>query len=209
MFRIILFAAALLTCIAASAQNDTLTVRRIYEEAQNLDNCFYVISKIHQERLSVYENRGGDTLLLAVYPVCLSKNKGQKERSGDMKTPESYPGTPFYISQIQDASNWCHDFGDGRGSILSYGKWFMRLNTPGFKGIGIHGSTNNRETILQGRDSEGCIRLYDEDIIHLHDHYSKVGIKVVILPEDHAPLPFEKRAFSSRQKEERLESVLQ
>ena len=57
----------------------------------------------------------------------------------------------------------------------------MRLETPGFKGIGIHGSTNN-EASVPGRDSEGCIRLRDSDLIVLHDRYAQVGTPVVILP---------------------------
>lgn len=77
---------------------------------------FIVISKKDQ-RLYVYGVANKDTALLAKYPVCLSKCKGQKERSGDMKTPSSPAGKPFSITQIQDASGWKHDFKDGRGSI--------------------------------------------------------------------------------------------
>ena len=172
-----------------------IPLKKIFSTAKDKSKCFFVISKIHPEHLSVYESIGNDTILLAVYPVCLSKNKGQKERTGDNRTPESYPGEPFFIQQIQDASNWYHDFRDGRGSILAYGHWFMRLNTPGFSGIGIHGSTGNRESIIKGRESEGCIRLLDEDIIHLHDYYAIKGTKVIILPENMEPLPFEERAL--------------
>ena len=143
-------------------------------------------------QLSVYADLNGDTTLIARYPVCMSRNKGQKERSGDMKTPESEPGKPFTIKQIQDASNWFHDFGDGRGSILSYGHWFMRLETP-FSGVGIHGSTNNEDK-MPGRDSEGCIRLRDKDLDHLHDNYAKVGMSVIIKAENQGNLPFENKA---------------
>ena len=107
---------------------------------------------------------GGDTLLMAKFPACLSKNKGQKQRRGDMRTPECTQAKPFYIDAIKDASAWYHDFKDGRGSIKAYGAWFLRLVTPGHKGIGIHGSTNN-ESSVPGRASEGCIRLRDPDII--------------------------------------------
>ena len=172
-----------------------IPLKKIYSTTKDKSKCFFVISKIHPEHLSVYESIGNDTVLLAVYPVCLSKNKGQKERKGDNRTPESYPGEPFFIQQIQDASNWYHDFNDGRGPILAYGHWFMRLNTPGFSGIGIHGSTGNRESIIKGRGSEGCIRLLDEDIIHLHDYYATKGTKVIILPENMKPLPFEEKAL--------------
>jgi lipoprotein-anchoring transpeptidase ErfK/SrfK len=58
----------------------------------------------------------------------------------------------------------------------------MRLNTPGFKGIGIHGSTNN-ESSVPGRGSEGCIRLRDDDLIQLKEKYAFVGMRVVILPD--------------------------
>lgn len=174
---------------------DGLPVKRVLAPAKDREKCFIVISKVHPEHLNVYEVQAADTVLLASYPVCIAKNRGQKQVRGDNKTPESYPGPPFSISQIQDASDWHHDFGDGRGSIPAYGHWFMRLVTPGHSGIGIHGSTNNRESLKVGRGSEGCIRLLDEDIIHLRDNYAFVGMKVTILPEDHGPLPFEQVAL--------------
>lgn len=155
--------------------------------------CFIVMSK-KDFYLYVYEAQGPDTVLVARYDACFSLKKGQKQRKGDMKTPHCTFKNPFKITQIVDASKWKHDFGDGRGSILSYGHWFMRLQTPGSKGIGIHGSTNNRESV-PGRASEGCIRLLDEDIIDLYKHYAFVGMKVVIKAEDVDDLPFERRAF--------------
>ena len=159
---------------------------------QDKHNCFIVISKL-ETTLSVYEVVDKDTVKVACYPCCLSKNKGNKEKRGDMKTPESPEGQPFSIVNIQDAHTWTHDFGDGRGEILSYGNWFLRLKTPGHTGIGIHGSTNN-ETPMPGRASEGCIRLRDCDIIHLKEHYAFVGMAVIIKAEEQGPLPFEKNA---------------
>ena len=150
---------------------------------------FIVISK-KDLRLTVYARSGDDTVALATYPVCMGKNKGQKEGKGDMRTPESPADKPFSISRIQDASTWTHDFGDGRGSILAYGHWFLRLDTPGHSGIGIHGSTNNENTV-PGRASEGCIRLLDKDIIQLKEKYARVGMPVIIKAEDQGPLPFE------------------
>ena len=150
----------------------------VFGELQSRDNCFIVISK-PELYLSVYEDQQGDTVLLARYPVCVGKNYGQKQKTGDMKTPECTYDNPFSISQIQPASSWVHDFGDGRGSILAYGNWFLRLKTPGFNGIGIHGSTNN-ENSVPGHGSEGCIRLLNEDLDELKERYAFVGMKVVI-----------------------------
>jgi lipoprotein-anchoring transpeptidase ErfK/SrfK len=154
------------------------------------NSSFIVISK-KDLTLTVYANSKGDTIALATYPVCVGKNKGNKEGSGDMRTPESPAGEPFTITQIQDASTWAHDFGDGRGSILAYGNWFLRLKTP-FSGIGIHGSTNN-ENSVPGRGSEGCIRLLDKDIITLKENYARVGMPVIIKGEEQGLLPFEEK----------------
>ena len=156
-------------------------------------NCFILMSK-KDYYLYVYEAQGKDTVLVARYDACFSLKKGQKHRKGDMKTPHCTFKNPFKISEIADASKWKHDFGDGRGNILAYGNYFLRLVTPGSRGIGIHGSTNNRESV-PGRASEGCIRLLDEDIIDLRKNYAFVGMKVIIKAEDVNDLPFEKRAF--------------
>lgn len=167
-------------------QQDTVAVvvadtATYYSDVVNPKNCFILISK-PEYRLYVCEVVEGDTLKRAHFPVCVGKAKGQKQKKGDMKTPECTAENPFSITEIVDASNWHHDFGDGRGSILSYGHWFMRLKTPGFSGIGIHGSTNN-ESSVPGRGSEGCIRLRDDDLIQLKEKYAFVGMRVVILPD--------------------------
>ena len=144
--------------------------------------------------LSVYDRDSqGDTIIVAQFPCCMGKNKGNKVKRGDMRTPESPAGKPFKITMIQDASSWHHDFKDGRGSIKAYGNWFLRLATPGHKGIGIHGSTNNENTV-PGRASEGCIRLLDKDIITLKEHFAYVGMPVIVQPEGQAPLTWEVRA---------------
>jgi hypothetical protein len=153
-----------------------------YSEVVNKKNCFILISK-PEYRLYVCEVVDGDTIKRVHYPVCVGLKKGQKEKKGDMKTPECTADNPFTITEIVDASQWTHDFGDGRGSILSYGHWFMRLKTPGHSGIGIHGSTNN-ESSVPGRGSEGCIRLRDDDLIQLKENYAFVEMRVVILADE-------------------------
>ena len=153
-----------------------------YSDVINPKNCFILISK-PEYRLYVCEVIGNDTVRRVHYPVCVGLAKGQKQKKGDMKTPECTAANPFIITEIKDASHWTHDFGDGRGSILSYGNWFMRLKTPGFSGIGIHGSTNN-ESSVPGRGSEGCIRLRNDDLDELKAKYAFVGMRVVVLPDE-------------------------
>jgi hypothetical protein len=165
----------------------------LYTPMQQRENCLIVISK-QELKLYVCEVVENDTVRVAEYPVCLSKNLGQKERKGDMKTPESTWDNPFVITEIVDASGWVHDFGDGRGSILAYGNWFMRLKTPGFSGIGIHGSTNNEDSV-PGRASEGCIRLRNSDLDLLKELYAYKGMKVVIKTEDEGLKEFEQKYY--------------
>lgn len=153
------------------------------------EHCFIVVSK-KELTLSVYEARGNDTVRIAGFDCCLGKNLGDKQKRGDMKTPESTLYNPFKIRSIESSSWWTHDFGDGRGSIKAYGNWFMRLSSP-FTGIGIHGSTNN-ESSVPGRQSEGCIRLRNEDIETLKSDYAFVGMKVIVKGEDEGKLPFER-----------------
>ena len=78
------------------------------------------------------------------------------------------PVGTFTVDEIDDASSWPHDFGDGRGEIAgAYGPWFISLDTEALSGgawdgIGIHG-THDPQSI--GTDaSEGCIRLHNEDL---------------------------------------------
>ncbi len=163
------------------------------ELMKNRENCFIVMSK-KDYYLYVYEAQDADTVMLARYDCCFALNKGQKEKEGDMRTPHCTMDNPFIITQIADASTWEHDFGDGRGPIKSYGAYFHRLDTHGHKGIGIHGSTNNEESV-PGRASEGCIRLLDADIIDLRENYTFEGMKVVIKAEDVDDLPFEVNAM--------------
>ena len=172
------------------------TVRRLVithpDTTFNQDSAFIVVSK-KDLTLTVYAPVAGDTLAIEAFPVCMGKNKGDKQGKGDMRTPESPAGQPFTITMIQDASDWEHDFGDGRGSILSYGHWFLRLKTP-HSGIGIHGSTNN-ENSVPGRASEGCIRLLDKDIITLKERYARVGMPVIVKGEGQGLFPFEEKCL--------------
>ena len=125
--------------------------------------------------LSVYEV--GSNALVATYPVCLGTNLGQKQKVGDRKTPEG----EFTVSMIQDASSWTHDFKDGGGVRKgAYGPWYFRLYTPPHTGIGIHGTCFPER--IGTRDSEGCIRLKNEDLVQLKKYIQK-GTKVKITPD--------------------------
>lgn len=141
----------------------------------NMDADFILIRKDEFKLYAV--NAVGEAV--AVYGCALGKGEGQKQREGDMKTPN---GT-FVVDEILDASYWTHDFKDGKGEIKgAYGPWFISLDTTNLSkgawgGIGIHGTHD--PSSIGTRASEGCIRLHNEDIEQLKK-FAKVGMKVVI-----------------------------
>jgi len=108
------------------------------------------------------------------YGIAVGRNSGDKQRVGDMRTPEG----EFPIVQIQNASGWTHDFRDGMGQVKgAYGPYFIRLGTPGWTGIGIHGT--HAPGSIGTNVTEGCIRLNNRDVEELR-RMVKVGDKVVI-----------------------------
>ncbi len=138
----------------------------------NYDDRSVIVSK-EQFRLYVLEN--GDTLWSA--PVGVGLNYGNKEEEGDMRTPEGI----FEIVSIEKASHWTHDFGDGYGEREgAYGDWFIRLEVPGFSGIGIHGTCFPES--IGTRCTEGCIRLHNSDLKKLH-RMIRPGIPCTIEPD--------------------------
>lgn len=126
--------------------------------------------------LAVYDF---NSCLRAVYPIACGRALGNKEKPGGMKTPEGL----FSVQQIQDASAWTHDFGDGKGEIRgAYGSHFIRLKTPGHRGIGIHGTHDPAS--IGTRATEGCVRLNNSDLLELVKKYVYVGMPVVILTSE-------------------------
>lgn len=118
----------------------------------------------------------GDTIFSA--PIAAGKGYGNKQKQGDMRTPEGV----FKVIDIQNSSSWTHDFNDGKGEIKgAYGDYFIRLQVPGHKGIGIHG-THDPESI-GSRATEGCIRLNNEDLNKLVPLIS-IPMAVVITPSE-------------------------
>ncbi len=134
----------------------------------------YIEIKKSEFRLYV---KAEDGSIIYECPIAYGRNKGNKQRRGDCKTPE---GT-FKITQIVNSSNWSHDFGDGKGEIPhAYGPYFMRLGVPQFYHIGIHG-TCFPESIGKNA-TEGCVRLRNEDLLQLVN-LVHVGTKCTIYPE--------------------------
>lgn len=144
-------------------------------EKYKMDAAFILIKK-SDFKLYAVDAKGN---IVAAYGCALGLNPGQKEKSGDMKTPDGV----FPIDEILDSSYWTHDFNDGKGEISgAYGPWFISLDTTElsggrWSGIGIHGTHAPKS--IGTRASEGCVRLNNADIVKLKQ-FARVGMKVVI-----------------------------
>lgn len=115
-----------------------------------------------------------DNIPIAVYKVAIGKNPGQKQAVGDLRTPDG----DFTVDELCDASYWTHDFGDGKGEIKgAYGPLFISLRTPGWSGIGIHGTHDPAS--LGTRASEGCVRMNNKDLVKIKPFVHE-GTKVKI-----------------------------
>ena len=139
----------------------------------DINNTSFIVISKEDMMLRLIDYKGRE---IQKYPIACGKNYGNKETKGDLKTPEGL----FHVTEIEKASSWVHDFGDGKGEIPgAYGPFFIRLEVPGQKGIGIHG-THKPESIGT-RDTEGCIRLNNEDLLKLVKQ-THIGMVVLITP---------------------------
>lgn len=139
----------------------------------DINNASFIVISKEDMHLRIIDYKGRQVVK---YPIACGKNYGNKEKRGDLKTPEGL----FHITDIENSSGWVHDFKDGNGEISgAYGPFFIRLEVPGHKGIGIHG-THKPESIGT-RDTEGCVRLYNEDLLKLVEQIH-VGMAVFITP---------------------------
>lgn len=142
-----------------------------FHKLENIANASFIIINKAEMTLSLYSYKGE---LIQKSGVATGKNFGSKQSIGDLRTPE---GT-FTVSSIEDASNWSHDFKDDSLGVINnaYGPYFIRLNVPNQKGIGIHGTHDEKS--IGSRASEGCIRMNNEDILKL---ISKIKINCVVV----------------------------
>lgn len=132
---------------------------RHQQELDKVENSRFILISKQEMKLRLIDYKGKE---LFCAPVATGMNAGNKEKPGDMRTPEGV----FQVADIQKAADWKHDFKDGKGEISgAYGDYFIRLAVPGHKGIGIHG-THLPESIGT-RASEGCIRMKNEDLNRL------------------------------------------
>lgn len=175
--------------VAKNPQTNTVNTQEVKQEeqktAKGLNRNIQQSPRGHDYSVLIAKGEHKVYLLdndkkVETWPCAIGKGGlGQKHKSGDNMTPVG----SFSIDEINDASYWTHDFGDGKGEIKNaYGPWFLSLDTKSvshgkWDGIGIHGTHDPAS--VGSNASEGCIRLNNENLLKLKK-YIKVGTKVTI-----------------------------
>lgn len=157
---------------APVSENNDLP-RILVETFSLLDSDNFLIINKSEKKIYLYENFEK----VNSYLVTIGKTPGNKIKSGDSRTPEGI----FVVKSIDNSSNWDYDFpNDNLDPIRgAYGPWFIRLEVPGFNGIGIHGFIH--DDALGERASHGCVRLNNEELEEIVN-FAKPGMPVIILP---------------------------
>lgn len=162
------------SCVVLGALLAGLVCRCYYgSQLRQAQQAKLILISKQEMKLRVINYKG--TELFSADIAC-GLNYGGKRKSGDMKTPEGI----FTVSDIHDSRSWTHDFHDGKGEIEgAYGPHFIRLDVPGHKGIGIHGTHDSLS--IGTRVTEGCVRLKNEDLEKLIS-LVEVPMTVIIIP---------------------------
>ena len=135
---------------------------------------YFVIVDKGKMRVELYDKYGR---LKRSYRCACGKNFGNKRSKGDCRTPEGF----FRACKAKDSENWHYTDENGKRSEKpgQYGPRFIRIITPGYSSIGIHGT--DAPWSIGGRRSHGCIRIKNENILELAGFVEK-GMPVIVLP---------------------------
>lgn len=148
--------------------------RMIIETFSPQNNGNFIVINKNERKLYLYDHYSR----VNSYPITIGKEIGNKIKPGDNRTPEGV----FIVKSIDQSSNWVYDYpNDNIEPIMgAYGPSFIRLEVPGFSGIGIHGFYH--DDFLGKRASHGCVRLNIEKINEIAQ-FTQPGMPVVILPD--------------------------
>lgn len=143
-------------------------IKEIKKNKPIIYNEYKAIIKKDIQKMEIFGKNDLGWDLIKDYSVSTGKNKGNKEKVGDKKTPEG----EFEIISKELSKHWTFE-----GKYV-YGPYFLRLKTPPWTGFGIHGT--NEPYKIGERASSGCIRMKDEDLLEFIEDYYKLGMKIEI-----------------------------
>ncbi len=134
-------------------------------------HCVILVEKASQ-RLFIYQF-DGDYRLVATYPCATGENSGDKQISGDRKTPE---GVYFFTKAVGE--KYLNPTYGARAFPMNYPNVMDQRQRKQGNGIWVHGT--NEE--LKERSTNGCIVLTNGDVVQL-DPYIRLWDTPIIVEE--------------------------
>jgi murein L,D-transpeptidase YafK len=155
---------------------------------------YVIVVEKSAQRLLIYRFDGADYRLVTSYFCATGENSGDKEVSGDRKTPE---GIYFFTKAVGE--KYLTPIYGARAFPMDYPNLLDRRRGKDGDGIWVHGT--NEE--LKARSTNGCVALFNEDIVHLDDYIRLWDTPIIIEQK----LKYEKRHSLRTQGREFLEIV--
>jgi murein L,D-transpeptidase YafK len=175
------FSAFLGAAVWAQDASPVLDSKTAWLESPEDGRIFMVMNK-NSNQLTVrsFDDR---KLVLREYHAISGTNQGDKEREGDMKTPE---GIYFIERQVDKAR--LRALHGAAAFELNYPNPVDKILGRTGSGIWIHGV--DREERLQKRfDTLGCVAVSNKDVLDLSKHLSFRNIPVVIANDESPETP--------------------
>lgn len=135
---------------------------------------FGILVDKRKKELLVVQNIGRYPKVVEKFSVSLGKYPGDKEREGDMKTPEGR----YKIIDIKKNTRLLPQYGP-MVFVLNYPNEMDQIMGKTGSGIWIHGTANDEIT----PDTKGCIAINNRDLLRFA-RYASNGTPVVILPAE-------------------------
>lgn len=138
------------------------------------EHPYFIIVDKNKMKLFLYDKYGN---IFKSYGMACAHAYGTKHKKGDNRTADGY----FTAEGIYDSTDWLYTDDSGYTSPAKgqFGPRFIRVAVPGWRCIGIHGTTARGS--IGRRASHGCVRLVNENILDLVK-YAQKGMPIIISP---------------------------
>jgi len=133
---------------------------------------FLLVDKTKQKLFVIDEDSTGNTSIIDTFRVTTGRSPGDKEKEGDLKTPE---GIYTIIRKISD--NKLPEKYGPLAFILDYPNFVDRINKKNGSNIWIHG----RNEEIMDFQTEGCVSLENGHILDLAKYVTLQRTKLVIV----------------------------
>ncbi len=161
------------------------------------ENSNILLVEKREQRLTILKNDNGQLSIEKIFLCSTGKAVGNKEKSGDLKTPE---GVYFFRSR-KDSTELPPLYGAG-AMVLDYPNRHDDLNGKNGNGIWLHG-TNEPERIKNSNDTRGCVVLVNEDFLEVVNYIQLNKTPIIIVNE----LDYRKKDYVDSDRKDILEFV--